>query len=76
MEAMIERMQDECTGVPVRTVKSFMSKVPSIFTGMSLHLKYASLSHTNVLFCQHMFACSPYETFTVCALLKIASCEF
>ena len=35
MEGIIERMQDECTGVPVRTVKSFMSKVPSVFTGQS-----------------------------------------
>ncbi|KAK7482209.1 hypothetical protein BaRGS_00026558, partial [Batillaria attramentaria] len=32
MEGIIDRMQDECTGVPVRTVKSFMSKVPSVFT--------------------------------------------
>ena len=36
MEGIIERMQDECTGVPVRTVKSFMSKVPSVFTGVDL----------------------------------------
>lgn len=33
MEAIIERMQDEHSGVPVRTVKSFMSKIPSVFTG-------------------------------------------
>jgi len=33
MEAIVERMQDEATGVPVRTVKSFMSKIPSVFTG-------------------------------------------
>ncbi|WAR19436.1 RGS6-like protein [Mya arenaria] len=32
MEMIVERMQDEATGVPVRTVKSFMSKVPSVFT--------------------------------------------
>lgn len=36
MEAIIEKMQDENTGVPVRTVKSFMSKVPSVFTGSDL----------------------------------------
>nr|KAG5695941.1 hypothetical protein BaRGS_017522 [Batillaria attramentaria] len=36
MEGIIDRMQDECTGVPVRTVKSFMSKVPSVFTGADL----------------------------------------
>ncbi|XP_033635583.1 regulator of G-protein signaling 7-like isoform X3 [Asterias rubens] len=29
-------MQDEKNGVPVRTVKSFMSKVPSVFTGADL----------------------------------------
>ena len=26
-------MQDEKTGVPIRTVKSFMSRIPSVFTG-------------------------------------------
>ncbi|KAK6182564.1 hypothetical protein SNE40_010218 [Patella caerulea] len=36
METIVERMQDEHTGVPVRTVKSFMSKVPSVFTGQDL----------------------------------------
>nr|XP_032528286.1 uncharacterized protein LOC116778402 [Danaus plexippus plexippus] len=29
MEAIIEKMQDETSGVPVRTVKSFMTKIPS-----------------------------------------------
>lgn len=36
MEAIIEKMQDENTGVPVRTVKSFMTKIPSVFTGSDL----------------------------------------
>lgn len=36
MEQIIEKMQDEHTGVPVRTVKSFMSKIPSVFNGKSL----------------------------------------
>ncbi|KAE8742235.1 hypothetical protein FOCC_FOCC012206 [Frankliniella occidentalis] len=36
MEAIIERMQDENTGVPVKTVKSFMAKIPSVFTGADL----------------------------------------
>ena len=36
MEQIIERMQDEQTGVPVRTVKGFMSKIPSVFTGSDL----------------------------------------
>ena len=35
MEAIIERMQDENSGVPVKTVKSLMSKIPSVFTGKS-----------------------------------------
>ena len=34
MEQLLERMQDEQYGVPVKTVKSFMSKIPSVFTGM------------------------------------------
>ena len=29
------RMQAEHTGVQVRTVKSFISKIPSVFTGMT-----------------------------------------
>ncbi|KAJ8704855.1 hypothetical protein PYW08_012175 [Mythimna loreyi] len=36
MEALIEKMQDENTGVPVKTVKSFMTKIPSVFTGSDL----------------------------------------
>lgn len=36
MEKIVERMQDETTGVPVRTVKSFMTKIPSVFTGSDL----------------------------------------
>lgn len=38
MEQIIEKMQDEQVGVPVRTVKSFMSKIPSVFTGSILQL--------------------------------------
>lgn len=38
MEAIIDKMQNETTGVPVRTVKSFMSKIPSVFTGQDLIL--------------------------------------
>ncbi|XP_014672983.1 PREDICTED: regulator of G-protein signaling 7-like [Priapulus caudatus] len=36
MEQVIERMQHEVSGVPVRTVKSFMTKIPSVFTGADL----------------------------------------
>lgn len=38
MEKIVEKMQDETTGVPVKTVKSFMSKIPSVFTGSDLIL--------------------------------------
>ena len=33
METIVEKMLDEVNGVPVRTVKSFMTKIPSVFTG-------------------------------------------
>lgn len=36
MERIIERMQEEGSGVPVRTVKSFLTKIPSVFTGTDL----------------------------------------
>ncbi|XP_064555747.1 regulator of G-protein signaling 7 isoform X1 [Drosophila montana] len=36
METIIEKMQAETGGVAVRTVKAFMSKVPSVFTGADL----------------------------------------
>ena len=36
IETVIEKMQDDQTGVPIRTVKSFMSKIPSVFTGTDL----------------------------------------
>ncbi|XP_030378363.1 regulator of G-protein signaling 7 [Scaptodrosophila lebanonensis] len=36
MESIIEKMQAESSGVAVRTVKAFMSKVPSVFTGADL----------------------------------------
>lgn len=33
MEKIVEQMQDEKQGVPVKTVKSFLNKIPSVFTG-------------------------------------------
>lgn len=33
MEQLMDRMQDETTGIPVRTVNKFRAKVPSVFTG-------------------------------------------
>lgn len=36
MEKIIESMQEPQSGIPVRTVKSFISKIPSVFTGASV----------------------------------------
>ncbi len=37
IESIIEQMQSvDASGVPIRTVKSFMSKIPSVFTGADL----------------------------------------
>ncbi|XP_055547042.1 regulator of G-protein signaling 7-like [Wyeomyia smithii] len=36
MESIIDKMQAEGSGVSVRTVKAFMTKVPSVFTGADL----------------------------------------
>ncbi|KAG1663355.1 Regulator of G-protein signaling 7 [Nymphon striatum] len=36
MEEVVGRMQDEKGGVPVRTVKSFLTKIPSVFTGSDI----------------------------------------
>ncbi|KAI4876964.1 hypothetical protein NFI96_013282 [Prochilodus magdalenae] len=33
MEDLIARMQEEKNGIPIRTVKSFLSKIPSVFSG-------------------------------------------
>uniref|UniRef100_A0A8C9TEH6 Regulator of G protein signaling 7b n=1 Tax=Scleropages formosus TaxID=113540 RepID=A0A8C9TEH6_SCLFO len=33
---VIARMQDEKTGIPIRTVKSFLSKIPSVFSGSDI----------------------------------------
>ncbi|XP_065209620.1 regulator of G-protein signaling 7 isoform X2 [Planococcus citri] len=45
MEKIMERMQDEKTGVPVKTVKSFLNKIPSVFTVEALHLAQLLASH-------------------------------
>ncbi|CAF1320248.1 unnamed protein product [Rotaria sordida] len=36
IESLLERMQDENNGLPIKSVKSFMSKIPSVFTGGDL----------------------------------------
>lgn len=33
IEDIITNIQDETEGVPIRTVKSFMTKIPSVVTG-------------------------------------------
>jgi regulator of G-protein signaling len=33
MEQIVEKMQDEVSGVPVKTVKNNKKKIPSVFTG-------------------------------------------
>ena len=46
MEKLLQKMQDEKNGVPVRTVKSFMSKVPSVFTGEYLRMNKSNLMYS------------------------------
>ena len=36
MEQVLAKMQDDEAGVPVKNVKSFMNKIPSVFTGVDL----------------------------------------
>jgi regulator of G-protein signaling len=36
IESLLERMQDEKTGLSIKSVKSFMSKIPSVLTGGDL----------------------------------------
>lgn len=36
METLVHQMLDAENGVPIKTVKSFLSKVPSVFTGQDL----------------------------------------
>lgn len=52
MESIVEKMLDEFTGVPVKTVKTFMTKTPSVFTGIETtffnvqFLKYVVFTHS------------------------------
>uniref|UniRef100_A0A8C6WLY3 Regulator of G protein signaling 7b n=1 Tax=Neogobius melanostomus TaxID=47308 RepID=A0A8C6WLY3_9GOBI len=36
MEEVIARMQEEKNGIPIRTVKSFLTKIPSVFSGSDI----------------------------------------
>lgn len=63
MEKMIEQMQDDSSGVPVKTVKSFMSKIPSVFTGADLvqwMMKHFTIEETKALHLCHLFASHGY----------------
>lgn len=42
MENIVERMQDDNAGVSVKNVKTFMNKIPSVFTG---HYNQLSINH-------------------------------
>ncbi|XP_050074247.1 regulator of G-protein signaling 7 [Anopheles maculipalpis] len=64
MEAIVERMQGEEGGVSVRTIKAFMSKVPSVFTGADLIawiMKNLSIDDVNeALHLAHLLASHGY----------------
>lgn len=42
IEEIVNRIQDETEGVPIRTVKSFMTKIPSVVTGKQCKKKEMS----------------------------------
>ncbi|CAK9810827.1 Regulator of G-protein signaling 7 [Anthophora quadrimaculata] len=63
MEAIIEKMADEVTGVPVKTVKNFMTKTPSVFTGTDLILwmmKTMVIDDQEALHVAHLMASHGY----------------
>ncbi|XP_076243706.1 regulator of G-protein signaling 7 isoform X2 [Calliopsis andreniformis] len=63
MEAIIEKMSDEDTGVPVKTVKSFMTKIPSVFTGTDLiswMVKTMAIDDQEALHVAHLMASHGY----------------
>ncbi|XP_058806837.1 regulator of G-protein signaling 7 [Phymastichus coffea] len=63
MEAIVERMMHDETGVPVKTVKSFMSKIPCIFTGSDLvawMVKNMDVDDQEALHVAHLMAAHGY----------------
>ncbi|KAK2578656.1 hypothetical protein KPH14_012145 [Odynerus spinipes] len=63
MESLVEKMLDEATGVPVRTVKSFMTKTPSVFTGSDLiswMMKTMDIDDQEALHVAHLMASHGY----------------
>ena len=38
MESVVQQMQDSNTGIPIKTVSTFMYKIPSVFSGGQTNL--------------------------------------
>ncbi|KAM5206118.1 regulator of G-protein signaling 7 isoform 2-T3 [Hipposideros larvatus] len=68
MEDVIARMQDEKNGIPIRTVKSFLSKIPSVFSGSDIvqwlikNLTIEDPAH-----------CNPYPCFSIVEALHLGT---
>ncbi|XP_070157040.1 regulator of G-protein signaling 7 isoform X2 [Polyergus mexicanus] len=63
MESIVEKMLDEFTGVPVKTVKTFMTKTPSVFTGTDLitwMMKNMDIDDQEALHVAHLMASHGY----------------
>ncbi|XP_044592994.1 regulator of G-protein signaling 7 isoform X1 [Cotesia glomerata] len=63
MEAIVEKMLDETNGVPVKTVKTFMTKIPSVFTGIDLIawiIKNMEIDEQEALRIAHLMASHGY----------------
>lgn len=63
MESIVEKMLDEFTGVPVKTVKTFMTKTPSVFTGADLivwMMKNMDIDDQEALHVAHLMASHGY----------------
>lgn len=67
MEDVIARMQDEKNGIPIRTVKSFLSKIPSVFSG--------KFTFSIALFCPESFI-ELFKIYSNCSLLKPSNSFF
>ncbi|XP_076397050.1 regulator of G-protein signaling 7 isoform X1 [Megachile rotundata] len=63
MESIVEKMSDEVSGVPVKTVKNFMTKTPSVFTGTDLiswMMKTMVIDDQEALHVAHLMASHGY----------------
>lgn len=78
MEEVIARMQDEKNGIPIRTVKSFLTKIPSVFSGKALIsllccVPLSSLLLFSPLFSSPFFS-SPLGSHPLSTRLVLCSC--